>query len=198
MFGYDFKINSILFSAKPRPKILDAAAIFANEDFFICFWIELCIFVAILSLNVSIASISSFDNARIFCIVLCPAFINFFVLPSPKPSTSNFLKNPVIFFSITVSFDSGFFNTKSVFVSFKVYSLFGIFGRIACSAGVSTSKIFGITPPDLFNLIVVPKPILLSNTYLALKQVAYVTVTPSTSIGSISIFGFKYPSFDGS
>ena len=120
------------------------------------------------------------------------------MLPSPKPSTSNVLKNPVIFFKSTVSFDSGFFNTKSVFVSFKVYSFFGIFGNIALSAGVNTSKIFGITPPDLFNFIVVPKPILLSKTYLALKQVAYVTVTPSTSIGSISIFGFKYPSFDGS
>ena len=101
------------------------------------------------------------------------------------------MKNPVIFFKSTVSFVSGFFNTKSVLVLLNAYSLFGSFGKIASSAGVNTSKIFGITPPDLFNFIVVPKPILLSNTYFALKQVAYVTVTPSTSIGSISIFGFK-------
>ena len=39
---------------------------------------------------------------------------------------------------------SGFFNTKSVFVLLNSYSLFGNFGNIALSAGVNTSKIFGI------------------------------------------------------
>ena len=120
----------------------------------------------------SIFNKSFTDNFNIFSIELCFAFINFFIFPSPNPSTSNSLKNPTIFLSNTFGSESKLFNTKSVFVSFKLYCDFGIFGKIASSAGVNTSKIFGITPPDLFNFIVVPNPILLSNTYFALKHVA--------------------------
>ena len=128
--------------------------------------------LAIFSLKLSIFNKSSIDNFNIFSIESCFAFINFFIFPSFKLVTSNSLKNPTIFFNNTFGSYSKSFNIKSVFVSFNVYFDFGIFGKIGSSACVNTSKIFGITPPDLFNFIVVPNPILLSNTYFALKHVA--------------------------
>src|SRR5579872_5707336 len=76
-------------------------------------------------------------------------------------------------------------------VSFHIYLTVGI---SAFLAGFIISSILGITSPDLTILITAPFPILLSDIYLALYPVVYVTTTfPGIVTGSILIRGLRNP-----
>ena len=118
MFGSAFKIAFIVRSAKPRPNILDAAAIFAMLASSSCFWIDVLIFVAIFFWKPSTFIRSSLDKFIILMIEFAPLFIIFSIFFSPSPSTSKSLKNFAIDFTLTRGSDFIFFSIISTFVAF--------------------------------------------------------------------------------
>ena len=194
--GSAFKIWLIDFSPNPRPNILDAPAILAILAFANCFAIDVLILVAIFSLKPSTFNRSSNDALIIFGIEFAPLAIIFSTFASPKPSTSNSLKNLVIDLASTLGSAFTFVKIKSTFVSFHTYLYSSTFGNIGFCAGTITSVIFGITFPLLVRRTKAPNPILLSTINRALIPVAYVIVTPPIWTGSNWTRGFSSPSLD--